>query len=68
MPDTDPKAREQLDSVGSPDTDSPTGYHRSADAPRLVMLGRQGSGKGTQCIRLAAELGVVHLSTGEVFR
>jgi adenylate kinase len=68
MRDTDREAREPLDSVGSPDAGSPTRQHRSGGAPRLVMLGRQGSGKGTQCIHLAAELGVVHLSTGEVFR
>jgi adenylate kinase len=68
MPDTDPNAREQPDSFGSPGASSPTGRYRSADVLRLVMLGRQGSGKGTQCVSLAAELGVVHLSTGEVFR
>lgn len=38
-----------------------------------MILGRRGAGKGTQCIGLAVEfgaveLGVVHLSTGEVFR
>jgi adenylate kinase len=35
---------------------------------RLVVLGRQGAGKGTQCARLAQRLGVVHVSTGDVFR
>ena len=35
---------------------------------RLVVLGRQGAGKGTQCARLAARLGVVHIATGEAFR
>lgn len=35
---------------------------------RLVMLGRQGAGKGTQCARLAEGLGVVHVATGNVFR
>ena len=35
---------------------------------RIVMLGRQGSGKGTQCERLAKRCGVTHLSTGALFR
>lgn len=35
---------------------------------RAIVLGRQGSGKGTQCQLLAASLGVPHLSTGELFR
>ena len=36
--------------------------------PRIVLLGKQGSGKGTQGERLAAEFGMRHLSTGEMFR
>lgn len=36
--------------------------------PRLVLLGRQGAGKGTQAARLAAHYGVPHLSTGDIFR
>lgn len=36
--------------------------------PRIVLLGRQGSGKGTQSARLAAHLGVPHVSTGDLFR
>jgi adenylate kinase len=36
--------------------------------PRLVLLGRQGSGKGTQATRLVAHLGVHHLSTGAILR
>ena len=35
---------------------------------RIVMLGRQGSGKGTQCERLAKRCGVAHVSTGALFR
>ncbi len=34
----------------------------------LVFLGPPGSGKGTQAVRLAAEKGLVHLSTGDVLR
>jgi adenylate kinase len=35
---------------------------------RLIVLGRQGSGKGTQCSRLAQGLGIRHVSTGDLFR
>lgn len=34
----------------------------------IVMLGAQGSGKGTVGVRLAEELGLVHISTGDIFR
>ena len=34
----------------------------------LVILGAPGAGKGTQAERLAAELGLPHVSTGELFR
>ena len=36
--------------------------------PRLVLLGRQGAGKGTQATKLVAHLGVYHLSTGAILR
>jgi adenylate kinase len=35
---------------------------------RLIVLGRQGAGKGTQCARLASRLGIPHVSTGDLFR
>jgi len=35
---------------------------------RVVLLGRQGSGKGTQAARLAVLFGVTHISTGDAFR
>ncbi|WP_327139787.1 adenylate kinase [Nocardia sp. NBC_01327] len=35
---------------------------------RLVILGPNGSGKGTQAEMLKRELGVPHISTGELFR
>jgi adenylate kinase len=35
---------------------------------RLVILGRQGAGKGTQCVRLARHYFVPHISTGEILR
>jgi adenylate kinase len=34
----------------------------------LVMLGAPGAGKGTQAQRLAARLGLPHVSTGDLFR
>lgn len=34
----------------------------------LLILGPQGSGKGTQAKRIAAEYGVAHVSTGDMFR
>jgi adenylate kinase len=37
-------------------------------ATRLVLLGKQGAGKGTQSVRLAEHYGVPHLSTGDMFR
>jgi adenylate kinase len=35
---------------------------------RLALLGRQGSGKGTQCTRLSRHYVVPHISTGEILR
>lgn len=35
---------------------------------RLIILGRQGSGKGTQCERLVSTYGPLHISTGDVLR
>lgn len=34
----------------------------------IVLFGPPGSGKGTQSAKLVEELGLVHLSTGDVFR
>ncbi len=35
---------------------------------RLVLLGKQGAGKGTQAARLAAHYRVAHVATGDMFR
>lgn len=35
---------------------------------RIVLLGRQGSGKGTQCTRLSRHFVVPHISTGDILR
>ena len=34
----------------------------------LVILGKQGAGKGTQCPRIAARYGVPHVATGDMLR
>jgi adenylate kinase len=39
-----------------------------AGTARIVLLGRQGSGKGTQAERLSKIFGIPHVSTGEAFR
>src|SRR5687767_14349954 len=35
---------------------------------RLIILGKQGAGKGTQCVRLARHYVVPHISTGDMLR
>jgi len=34
----------------------------------LVVLGKQGAGKGTQCKRLAEIYAIPHVSTGDILR
>jgi adenylate kinase len=40
----------------------------AVDSPRLVMVGPQGAGKGTQGVRIATAFGVPIISTGDLFR
>ena len=35
---------------------------------RLVILGKQGAGKGTQCALLVEHFGIPHISTGDMLR
>ncbi|MFZ1488465.1 MAG: adenylate kinase [Ilumatobacteraceae bacterium] len=35
---------------------------------RLIIVGRQGAGKGTQCVRLSRHYVVPHISTGDMLR
>ncbi|HYA55051.1 MAG TPA: adenylate kinase, partial [Thermoplasmata archaeon] len=41
---------------------------RSTMVHRVVFLGPPGAGKGTQAARIAHEIGVPHLSTGDILR
>ena len=35
---------------------------------KIIMLGAPGAGKGTQAAQIAKELGIPHISTGDIFR
>lgn len=50
--------------MSNPERSSP----ERSDPARLVIFGRQGAGKGTQCIRLVEQYDVVHISTGDMLR
>jgi adenylate kinase len=44
------------------------GHSAQDRGPRLVIFGKQGAGKGTQCVRLSRHYEVPHISTGDMFR
>lgn len=58
--DSNPVGKDQMENQINPEL--------STTATRLVIFGRQGAGKGTQCNRIVENYGVVHLSTGDMFR
>ena len=35
---------------------------------KLILLGAPGAGKGTQATKIAERYGIVHISTGDIFR
>ena len=35
---------------------------------KIVLLGAPGAGKGTQAVKIAESYGIVHISTGDIFR
>ena len=35
---------------------------------KIIFFGRPGSGKGTYASRIAPQLGIVHIATGDMFR
>jgi adenylate kinase len=41
---------------------------RQSVTTRLVILGKQGAGKGTQCALLVEHYGIPHISTGDMLR
>ena len=47
---------------------TPDGTSSSSRAARLVIMGPQGAGKGTQAARLAERLQIPAISTGDIFR
>lgn len=47
---------------------NPTTDAASATARRLLIVGPPGAGKGTQAVRVAEELSIPAISTGDIFR
>ena len=56
------------DSTGGTGGTGSTGGGAAADVKVLVISGRQGSGKGTQCAFMVERLGYEHVSTGDLLR
>lgn len=59
---------EQMAAAAAPAKAAEAASAQAAVKPRVVAFGPPGSGKGTQCKRLVAEYGCVHLSTGDMLR
>lgn len=54
-----------------PDLTSDNARSQSTDEPvarRLLIVGPPGAGKGTQAVRIAEQLGIPAISTGDIFR
>lgn len=54
-----------------PDLTSDNARSQSTDDPvarRLLIVGPPGAGKGTQAVRIAEQLGIPAISTGDIFR
>ena len=49
-------------------SNTPDGLSTTARPARLVIMGQQGAGKGTQAARLAERLDIPAISTGDIFR
>src|SRR5215208_4633108 len=41
---------------------------RGGEVPRIIIMGPQGAGKGTQAAKLEEELGATHIETGDLVR
>ena len=54
--------------AGAPEASTPEAGAVSKQASCFLILGRQGSGKGTQSLMLAEKFGFVHISTGDLLR
>ena len=53
---------------GSAKATSTAGDNNVEKAKVIFVVGGPGSGKGTQCEKLAKEFKLTHLSTGDIFR
>ncbi|KAJ3013559.1 UNVERIFIED_CONTAM: hypothetical protein HDU68_000633 [Siphonaria sp. JEL0065] len=58
----------KISSVAPPDVVYKNTRIHFVDKNIIMVLGGPGSGKGTQCVRLAKEFNLTHLSTGDLLR
>ncbi len=59
---------DDLAKITRPRTPAPISVQRARPTSDLVLLGGPGSGKGTQAVRLATQLRLPHVATGDLFR